>query len=920
MTTFTVAINQVESLYVGYFGRAGDPGGTNYWVNQLQAGTTTLSAIASSFAVQPEATAKYPYLANPTISDPGAFVDQVYMNMFNHVADAAGKAYWVAQLVAASGKPAAIGSMILNIISGATGVDDTTIRNKVDVAQDFTVKASNAGTTWTPAVQAQSSAEIAATNDTAASVTAQKAATDAYIASSPGPQQSFTLGVDTLTASGQNANFNAPLIFNAPGGTLVQSLQTGDSATDTAPLTGTGLSNGGTFTAVLNAGAVPLVTLKGIPTHSVTALASTGYSGDITGLTTFTNNNSTADITIGVAGNGIDKGGVAGTTTTGSTLLSTVNLNNVTGGASSTTIIVNTAALAGAADALTMNFVGAFGGTGAPLTVSVKNDTAAATTADNAYETLSINAAGATFAQLSDIGSGILSTTKINVAGAGAVSLFAGATENYSKLTTIDASTQTGGVTITGANTGGGLVGLLAGNTVLSSFKGGTGADSLDVSSMTAAQVQAFTATNLDGGTGTARDTLILSGAAATTLVAVNNSGFENIGIVGATGIIDFSKFGAGVDTLSFVTEQAAGGVVINNMTSGLTLAVGTFGATANPIALNSTGTLLNDVVNITHTADAASLGAITTMGFETINHTVATGANSSIAALTATASAGGNVTYNLVDNSAGSLTFTAAPNVGTGGTINISGTGTGSVILAAGTTAAAINASALNTGAAATVVGLQMNGGSTSQISVLGSNGRDILVASTVVDTLSGGAGNDDLTGLAGADNITTGTGTDNVFWTAAAQGGNTTTVASATAMTAGDLITDFTSLTDKVNAVTVGSAAVTATGVVNTWNLNTTGGFILTGSALDFVAGVTTAAAVSAAIGTVTGGVGDRAYAAILDNQSTVSAADDVYQIYEVVLANARAGVAISTTDTISLVGTVTSPTFVVQDFVVT
>src|SRR5882757_1264571 len=252
MTTFTTPLNQVESLYVGYFGRAGDPAGENYWVGQLNAKTITLAQIAASFSVQPEATAKYPYLANPNISDPGTFVDQVYQNMFNHTADAAGKAYWVAQLTAASGNPATVGAMILNIISGATGVDDTTIKNKVDVAADFTIKATNAGTTWNATAQAQSSLEIAATNDTAASVTAQKAATDAFIASAPGPQQTFTLGVDTLTSSAQNANFNAPVIFNAGSGTLIQSLQTGDSAIDTAPLTGPGLSNGGTFTATLN--------------------------------------------------------------------------------------------------------------------------------------------------------------------------------------------------------------------------------------------------------------------------------------------------------------------------------------------------------------------------------------------------------------------------------------------------------------------------------------------------------------------------------------------------------------------------------------------------------------------------------------------------------------------------------------------
>jgi hypothetical protein len=63
----------------------------------------------------------------------------------------------------ASGDPAM--KICLNIEIGAVGTDSTTITNKVDVAQDFTVKASNAGTTWNARAQAQSSAEIAATMD-----------------------------------------------------------------------------------------------------------------------------------------------------------------------------------------------------------------------------------------------------------------------------------------------------------------------------------------------------------------------------------------------------------------------------------------------------------------------------------------------------------------------------------------------------------------------------------------------------------------------------------------------------------------------------------------------------------------------------------------------------------------------------------
>jgi hypothetical protein len=874
MTTFTTTLNQVESMYVGYFGRAGDPAGVNYWVGQLNAKTITLGQLAASFSVQPEATAKYPYLANPNINDPGVFVDQVYLNMFNHVADAAGKAFWVAQLTAAAGNPSAIGAMIQNIIAGAIGTDSTIITNKVDVAADFTVKASNAGTTWNASANAQSSAEIATVTDTAASVTAAKAATDAYIASAPGPQQTFTLGIDTLTASTFNANFNAPLTFNAPTGTLVQSLQPGDSAIDTAPLTGTGLSNGGTFNVTFNSttvGQVPLVTLKGIPTHTVTNLAGAGvvggYQGDVTGLVTLNNTNSTGIVTVGTAGNGIDKGGVAGTTTTGATLLSTVNVSGIVGvtAASSTTVIVNTAALAGAADALQINVTGAFGtgttGAGAN-TVSVKNDTAAAGATDNAYETLTINAAAATNISLADATSGILSTTRINVTGAGLATLWSQASEShFTKLTTIDASTQTGGVTVTGGTNAGGL---LTG-AVLTSFKGGTGADSGDITTMTAAQVQAITATNLDGGTGTARDTLILASnaggtGAANTTVAINNSNFEIIGISTLGGTVDYSKFGAGVDTFTLVGDALtqAAAATFNNMASGLTVNLGILsGGFAE--TFNAAGTALTDVFNVTSTGTAAGIGAEVFTGFEVINQTMtvaAVPASSAIASILATPSAGANVTFNLVDNNGSGVFFvTGTTNIGAGGTLNISGTGTSSVSLTGAVTAGAINASGLNPGAAATTVGVFMVAAPTGQISILGSNGADVLRGSTVADAISAGSGNDELDGGAGGDVWAGGAGAD-VFGSliaaddfansaaalgvAASASGLTATVAAGQTITFGtgiiginnvDRVTDFVSGTDKLDVVTGATAPTSIIGANATTTAGNTAGVTFVG-----------------------------------------------------------------------------------------
>lgn len=47
MATFASVIDQVESLYVGYFGRAGDPSGTQSWTQAVSTGKVTISSVAA---------------------------------------------------------------------------------------------------------------------------------------------------------------------------------------------------------------------------------------------------------------------------------------------------------------------------------------------------------------------------------------------------------------------------------------------------------------------------------------------------------------------------------------------------------------------------------------------------------------------------------------------------------------------------------------------------------------------------------------------------------------------------------------------------------------------------------------------------------------------------------------------------------
>ena len=125
MATPTTVLGQVESLYVGYFGRAGDPSGVNAWVNAINTGKATFSSIAGNFATSPEALNKYPYLTTPFISSPTTFITQVYANLFNRAPDAAGLTFWVNYLNANNGNATAAGLFISTIITSASGVSTT---------------------------------------------------------------------------------------------------------------------------------------------------------------------------------------------------------------------------------------------------------------------------------------------------------------------------------------------------------------------------------------------------------------------------------------------------------------------------------------------------------------------------------------------------------------------------------------------------------------------------------------------------------------------------------------------------------------------------------------------------------------------------------------------------------------------------
>ena len=82
---------QIWRLYQAYFLRAADHSGLNYWLD-LYWGGTSLTAISDYMAASPEFVRRYGSLSD------GQFVDRVYANVLGRAAEPGGRAYWVEQL------------------------------------------------------------------------------------------------------------------------------------------------------------------------------------------------------------------------------------------------------------------------------------------------------------------------------------------------------------------------------------------------------------------------------------------------------------------------------------------------------------------------------------------------------------------------------------------------------------------------------------------------------------------------------------------------------------------------------------------------------------------------------------------------------------------------------------------------------
>ena len=242
---------QITALYVAYYDRAPDPGGLAFWTGQLEefldgAGDgqpgMSLNAIANAFANAQESKDLYPFLDGQGSS--GAFLTNVYINLFGRLPDTEGLQFWQGHIDSGA---ISVGDALLTIMGGAQGSDITVLENKIDVAGDWTQGAiDNGNLQLSPADEAEARSILDGVSEDPATVAAAKATTDAYFNEAPTASNEFVSVNEDGTISNGDVGDNT----NDPDGdALTHSVEAGDG-----PSNGTVSMNAdGTYTYTPNA-------------------------------------------------------------------------------------------------------------------------------------------------------------------------------------------------------------------------------------------------------------------------------------------------------------------------------------------------------------------------------------------------------------------------------------------------------------------------------------------------------------------------------------------------------------------------------------------------------------------------------------------------------------------------------------------
>ena len=633
------------NLYVGYFNRAPDPTGLGYWISQYDPAVSgsnamSLSQIANSFAVQTEAKTQYPFLTAPTLASVNTFLTSIYANLFNRAYNPSTDSYWATQI--SNGMP--VGQAIVNIISGATGADLTTLQNKSAAGLNWAQSMANVpGAVYTQGSVYASSAFsiVAGVNATPASVTAANAATTAFFTTGAGvptiPGQIYTLttGPDTFVGTAGNDTFNAP--FNT--GVTFTGLDTlnGNGGNDTLNISTTGAFTGPSG-----------VSITGINNYNLSA--TTGAVWDTSSTTSY----------VGLKNESVSGSGVITLTTQSGVNLSATNstpggaATTLNGGAANTVIVTGSVA---STDTVSVGATSAPTGAVSVNTTTSLTNTAGATVTVKGGSTVSVteNISNSATTNTATAGAvtvtGTANTTSVTVNQSGFVTLTAqtNASANANNAVAAVGGVAAGAVTISDVNAGSAAVlgtitsvslqnfanSTISSNALATLTLSSTGKDTTnsDVASGTlgltegaAPNAPTALALNLGGG----RVGVITDNSNQYKSLNVNMTANTRIGgfvdtaltavTVGGTGVLrNDSALGGTVTSLTLSGAAGYRGDISSSGITALTEANTTGGSnvTINATAQSFTGGAGNDTVTISANATKAISGG---GGTDTIN------------------------------------------------------------------------------------------------------------------------------------------------------------------------------------------------------------------------------------------------------------------------------------------------------------
>ena len=141
---------QVQQMYIAYYGRPGDPAGVDYWAERLAGvGGNWIGDVVDAFGSSAEYTERFGSLDEVTL------IDNLFLQLYNRIADVTGMAYYMDLLNGGnrtgynpSFRQSTLAQIALDIANGAQGEDQVILRNKLSIADYFTLAIRQSGAVY----------------------------------------------------------------------------------------------------------------------------------------------------------------------------------------------------------------------------------------------------------------------------------------------------------------------------------------------------------------------------------------------------------------------------------------------------------------------------------------------------------------------------------------------------------------------------------------------------------------------------------------------------------------------------------------------------------------------------------------------------------------------------------------------------